>query len=57
MPDGASPLDQGEGVPGEPIELLRIALASRILQRIDSCAAKLCRVFWFLGTIRAGHHS
>jgi hypothetical protein len=53
--DRAGPLDQSEGMARQPIELSRIALASSVLQCIDSSAAKLLRVLWFLGTIEVGH--
>ena len=53
--DSASPLDQSEGVARQPIELPRVALASSVPQCIDSSAAKLLRVFWFLGRIEVGH--
>jgi hypothetical protein len=55
MTDRARPLDQSEGMARQSIELLRIALASGGLQCIDSSAAKLFRVLWFLGTIKVGH--
>ena len=57
MPDRAGPFDQSEGMAREPIELLRIALASGVLQRIDSSAAKLLGVLWFLARIKVGHRS
>jgi hypothetical protein len=53
--DSTGPLDQSEGTARQSIELLRIALASGVLQCIDSSAAKLFRVLWFLGTIKVGH--
>ena len=53
--DSAGPLDQSEGMARQPIELPRVALASGVLQCIDSSAAKLLRVLWFLGTIEVGH--
>jgi hypothetical protein len=57
MSDGTGPLDQSEGVARQSIELLRIGLASGVLQCIDSSAAKLLRILWFLGTIQVGHCS
>jgi hypothetical protein len=48
MPDGAGPLYQSEGMARESIELLRIALASGVLQRIDRSAAQLLGVLCFL---------
>jgi hypothetical protein len=57
MPDSAGPLDQSESMTRQPIELLRIGLARGLLQCIDSSAAKLVRVLWFLGTIQVGHRS
>jgi hypothetical protein len=55
--DSTGPRDQSKGVTREPIELLRIGLASGVLQRIDSGAAKLLRILWFLRTIQVGHCS
>jgi len=42
--DSTGPLDQSEGMVRQPIELPRVALASSVLQSIDSSAAKLFRV-------------
>jgi hypothetical protein len=55
VPDSAGSFDQSEGVVRQPIEFPRVALASSVLQCIDSSAAKLFRVIWFLGTIELGH--
>jgi len=54
MPDSAGSLDQSQGVPRQPVELLRIALTSSVLKGIDS-SAKLFRVLCVLGTIEVGH--
>jgi hypothetical protein len=56
-PDSTGPLNQSEGVTRQPIELLRIGLASGVLQCIDSSAAKLLRILRSLGTILVGHCS
>jgi hypothetical protein len=53
--DSAGPLDQSKGMARQPIEFPRVALASGVLQYIDSSAAKLLWVLWFLGTIEVGH--
>jgi hypothetical protein len=52
---GASPLEQSKGMARQAIELTRIAVASGVLQCIDSSAAKHLRVLWFLATIEVGH--
>ena len=53
--DSTGPLNQSEGVTRQPIELLRIGLASGVPQCIDGSTAKLLRILWSLGTIQVGH--
>jgi hypothetical protein len=53
--DSTGPLNQSEGVTRQPIELLRIGLASGVLQCIDSSVSKLLRILKSLGTIQVGH--
>jgi hypothetical protein len=53
--DSTGPLNQSEGVTRQPIELVRIGLASGVLQCIDSSAAKLLRILRSLGGIQVGH--
>ena len=55
VPDDAGPLDQGKGTACESTKLLWIGLARGVPQCIDSSAAKLVRILFFLGTIEVVH--
>jgi hypothetical protein len=53
--DGPSPFNEPKRMPRQPIELARIALTSGALQRFDSSAAKLGRLFFFRLRLELGH--